>query len=329
MAVPVNTLVSDVVVGNREDLSDEISRLEPEQTPFMSNIGKTKASATYTEWQIEGLEDIDPDNAHLEGSDTILEESNIRDRVGNRTQIFRRSCVISNTQQAVSTAGVASEWDRQKLLKGIVLKKDVELALMRNRGSNEEHKDSTGATATGAGRRMGGMQAWITSNVSRGAGGANGGFIGNNVTESVAGTPRAFTEDQLREVLLARFEGTGQPNTKLQAYMSGRHKQEFSKFAGLSETRDKVGGSKSARTIFGAADVYIGDFGEIMAIAHPYGISDAVALIDPSMWKVTTLRGIAFQNLAKTGDNMKGDMTCEKTLKSLNEKGSALIADLI
>ena len=336
MAVPINTLVSDVAVGNREDLSNELSRLEPEQTPFISNIGSAKADATFTEWQIESIDALNTDNAHAEGDDTALEAANIRERVGNRTQITKKSIVISGTQQAVVTAAVADEYDRQKMLKGIAAKRDIEFYMMSKQSSNDEGLDTAGApvTVTGASgtvpnpRRAGGMQAWITTNVSRGAGGANGGFANGNVQAPVAGTPRAFTETLFKEVLLERFNGTGQASKNLQGYMSGKHKQEFSAFAGLSETRDRVAG-RNKRVVYGSSDVYVGDFGTITAVPHAYGITDAVAVIDPTKWKVSTLRKMTTTPLAVTGDNMKSQMICEKTLKSLNEKSSALIADLL
>ena len=42
MAVPTNTLVKSAVVGEREDLENDIYRVAPEETPFTSNIGTTK-----------------------------------------------------------------------------------------------------------------------------------------------------------------------------------------------------------------------------------------------------------------------------------------------
>ena len=40
-------------VGNREDLTDMIYDISPTETPFMSSIGKTKATATFHEWQTD------------------------------------------------------------------------------------------------------------------------------------------------------------------------------------------------------------------------------------------------------------------------------------
>jgi hypothetical protein len=45
MALPTNTFATYEAIGNREDLSDVIFRIDPVETPFMSGIEKEKASA--------------------------------------------------------------------------------------------------------------------------------------------------------------------------------------------------------------------------------------------------------------------------------------------
>jgi len=320
MAVPTNTLNTLQAVGNREDLSDEISRVAPEKTPFMSNIGTAKADATYTEWQIESLDALNTDNSHLEGDDTAIETANVRERVGNRTQIFKKSGSITGTQQAVDTAAVADELDRQKMLKGIAMKRDMEYAMIVNQGSQQQ----SGATK----RKMAGALAWITSNTSRGVGGADGGFSGSDVTAATDGTQRTFTETLLKDVLLQRFNETGETTDNLQAYMSGKHKEEFAAFPGLSETRDSVSGKRGKRVIHGAADVYVGNFGQITAIPHAYALTRDALIVDPSRFKKATLRKVFSEDLPKNGDSMPFQMIGECTLKSLNEKASAVIADL-
>jgi hypothetical protein len=47
MAAPTNTTTTLVSIGNREDLENVIYRVVAEETPFVSNIGKDKATATY------------------------------------------------------------------------------------------------------------------------------------------------------------------------------------------------------------------------------------------------------------------------------------------
>ena len=45
MALPTNTFTTYSAVGNREDLSDAIYRVEQTKTPFLSAVDKTKATA--------------------------------------------------------------------------------------------------------------------------------------------------------------------------------------------------------------------------------------------------------------------------------------------
>ena len=42
-------------IGQREDLSNTIYNIAPTETPVVSSIGKTKATATYHEWQTDTL----------------------------------------------------------------------------------------------------------------------------------------------------------------------------------------------------------------------------------------------------------------------------------
>ncbi len=54
-------------IGQREDLSDVIYSISPTDTPFMSSIGKAKATATNHEWQTDALASAVLTNAAVEG----------------------------------------------------------------------------------------------------------------------------------------------------------------------------------------------------------------------------------------------------------------------
>ena len=69
MALPTNTFATYEAIGNREDLSDVIYRIDPTETPFMSGIEKEKASAVAHEWQTQALAAASSANAQLEGDD--------------------------------------------------------------------------------------------------------------------------------------------------------------------------------------------------------------------------------------------------------------------
>jgi len=45
----------DADVSQREDLANFISMITRDETPFMSSIGKTKATALFHEWQTDQL----------------------------------------------------------------------------------------------------------------------------------------------------------------------------------------------------------------------------------------------------------------------------------
>lgn len=317
MAAPTNTVTTVNNIGIREDLENDIYRIAPEKTPFTSNIGTTKASSTYHEWQTEDIEAVDTSNFQLEGDDVgTLDGARLSTRVGNYTQIFRKSGAVAGTQEAVSLAGRADEMDRQKMLAGLALKRDVEARMIGNYASN--------AQSGGTPRKLGGALAWITSNDSRGATGSDGGFSGGTVAAATPGTQRTFTEVLVKSVLATAF-GNGAMFS--QAYMSGTHKQQFSGFTGIADIRSNVSG-KSQATIHGAADVYVSDFGAITLIPHPYGLTRDCLFIDPSMVAVGTLRATSSKALASAGDNEKFLLTCEKTLVVRNQRGLGVAADL-
>jgi hypothetical protein len=96
-------------IGMREDLSDLIYNISPTDTPFMSSIGKTKATAVLHEWQTDSLDAAVLTNAAVEGATASDATMSPTTRVGNRTQIFQKTIKISGTLDAVDKAGRKSE----------------------------------------------------------------------------------------------------------------------------------------------------------------------------------------------------------------------------
>ena len=319
MAAPTNTATTLTQKGNREDLTDILERVAPEETPFMSNIGAgQKATAVYHEWQTEDLATPAADNQVLEGDDTTSYEENVTVRVGNHTEISKKAFVVSGTQEAVKTAGRKSEIARHRAIKGLEVKRDLEAAFLSGNASRAQ----SGSTP----RRAGGILSWIETNESRGSGGSSGGFSGPTTTAPTNGTQRAFTEALLKSVMQSLFTNSGNSKRR-QLYMSAAHKQTFSGFTGISEHRTMVSGAKQA-IIHGAADMYMSDFGMLVAIPVAYGLTRDVLVIDPEYLGVSTLRAMKEEKLAKTGDNEKRHILCEKTLEVRNQKALGVVADL-
>lgn len=316
MAAPTNTTTTINSVGIREDLSNLIFRVAAEDTPFVSNIGRAKATNTFHEWQTETLAAADEDNAQLEGDDVgTLDSPNLTSRVGNRTQIFRKTGGTSGTADAVDMAGRADEMRRQKLLKGKEAMRDLEKRAIGNYASQNQSGSDP--------RKFGGALAWLTSNVSRGSGGSSGGFSGGTVAAATNGTQRTYTEDQLKTVMASAFNNGARPS---QVYMSAAHKQVFSGFPGIADIRSEA--AKGKTTIYGAADFYQSDFGLLAAIPHAYGLTRDALVADPDMFALATLRPWKTTPLAKSGDNERFMLVGEFTLECKNEKAHGVIADL-
>jgi hypothetical protein len=323
MTAPANTTTTLVSIGNREDLENNIYRVVPWQTPLINNIGGTKAKAIFHEWQTETLATPSATaSTALEGGDTSNDNPNLTARVGNYCQINLKGYGVSGTQEVVDKAGRASEITRQRTLKGLEIKRDLELRVTGNYASNVE----SGATT----RKTAGILAWLTSNVSRGSGGSSGGFSAGIVAAATNGTQRTLTESLVKTVLSSCFSNGGKPT---QAYMGPTHKQQFSSFTGIASIRKDVKGDSMA-SIIGAADVYVSDFGNLALIPHPYGPGVTTSqrdlvLVDPDMAAIGTLRGWTDEELSKTGDSEKRQVLAEKCLVVKNEKAHGVVADLL
>jgi hypothetical protein len=318
MAVPTNTIITYENVGIREDLSDVIYRVAPDETPFTNNIGTTKATSIYHEWQTENLASVNTANAQLEGDDITADAGNIPVRVGNRCQISRKAATVTGTNDTVVKAGRATEMARQVMLKGMELARDQEAILLQNQAS------VAGADATA--RKLGGMESWIVTNASRGTGGSGGGFSGGVVSAPTDGTARAFTEALLKAAHLLAFNAGGKPS---QLYMDGAQKQVFSSFAGIAVNRIDNNPTSGLLSIIGAAEIYQGDFGRLTAIPHPYGMRHSTVLgIDPNRVRKADLRPMTNFELAKTGDTEKRAILVEYTLQVDNERAHFAVADL-
>jgi len=305
--------------GGREDLQDKIYMISKADTPFISNIGRAKADAVKHEWQVDQLAAIDLNNAFIEGDEYAYADVAPTVRVGNYTQISRKTILVSGTLEEINKAGRKSEMKYQAMKKGLELKKDMEGILLSAQASN------AGGAAGAAARRLGGFAAWLTSNVSRGAGGANGGFNSGTglVAAPTAGTARAFTETQVKDAQQSAYTSGGDPTIIM---MAPAQKRSFSGFPGIAQQRRETGDGEA--TIVAAADVYVGDFGRLAAVPNRQMTPGTVFGIDPKLARLRYLRPMFVDKPAKTGDAWKRVMLTEYTLEVSNEAGHFGIFDL-
>jgi hypothetical protein len=138
-------------ISNREDLSNELTLLAPEETPLLSLCSKGKASGTFSEWTADVLSA--PSTAGIsEGTDVTAFDDKFasRARLGNYTQIFRRDYIVSNLQQAVSSVGPANVAQAEaKSMRE--LKRDVEAAICSDNDRSVENGAGTPYALRGLG----------------------------------------------------------------------------------------------------------------------------------------------------------------------------------
>lgn len=323
MAAVTNTFVTSSAKGNRETLSDVVSRITPEDTPILTAIGTGSVKGVHPEWETIDL-NAPAANVQAEGDDYAFSASTPAVRMGNYTQILRKTGIVSATQDAVDNAGRAEQLKYQKLMRGREIKKDVEYSIVSNV-----------ASVGGTSRVSGGLPSWAVTNVSRGATGANGGFSqGTGLTVAATnGTQRAFTQALLDGVMQTGFNsGANFKSVSVSPYVKSVF-VTFMSNTNVAAYRYSVDNGKD-NTIVSNADYYEGPFGRVKVMPNRVQATDAgVArngfLIDPEMLSWMWLRNIQTDpRVAKTGDAEKFVILGEGCLKCKNEKGIGVIADL-
>lgn len=311
MTQSTNTFDTYDSIGNREDLSNEIYMLDVDETPFMSSIGKGKATAKYHEWQTDTLGTASA-NAQIEGDDTAAAEPTPTVRVGNRCQISKKVITISGTQEAIEKAGRKSEMAYQKAKQLRQLKMDMEKALTGVQVA------VTGSNSVAA--QLAGAESWLTTNDSR-TGTEATLTSGVPTAAPVDGTQRAFTEDLLKDVLQQCYLSGGNPDMLM---VGAFNKRVASSFAGNSTPTIDAKDKKRVA----AVDFYVSDFGTLKIVANRHSRSRSALAIDSEMFAVAYLRPTFYEDLGKTGDAVKGHIIVEYTLESRNQASSGVIADL-
>lgn len=320
MTVPGSTIQAVARVGVREDLSDKIGELFPDDTPFIKAIGSgPKASQVYTEWQTDKLVAATAQNKTVQGDDLANDARPDTVRVGNYSQIMKKVVGVSTTLEASNKAGRRSELAREIMKAGREIRTDLETRACGN-------FPAVPPTASVPGE-MAGFLGWIRTNDSRGATGTDptlsGGTSGYPLAAAGPGTPRAFTEPLLKTVLANCWTQGGNPKLVI---MTIGQKQTAAAFAGLAQQRRETGDKRI--TIVAGADFYVSDVGEVQFVPSRFVPTTAALVVDPEYWELAYLDPLQMRDLAVTGLATRKAMYQEVTLRSLNEASSGAVTDL-
>ena len=310
MTQPTNVFETYQSKSIREDLSDVIYNVTPDETPLLSSLAQVKASQTYHEWQVDSLRQSG-NNFHLEGDNTSGDLVNPTIREGNYSQIFKNAATISGTDQSVTNAGKGKELAYQLIKTGSEQKLDMEKALMSN--------VARVAGATGTPRKLGGLATWVKTNVSNiGTNGANP--TGDGTDARTNGTQSVFNQTKFDACMQSVWEKGGKPDT---VYLSAFQMGKALGFDGNNNQRQNGAVGQVNNNIA----VYLTPWGSVSFQPCRENRSRDVWIIEKDKLALATLRPMKNEALAKTGDNEHRQVVGECTLVVRSEVALGLIAD--
>lgn len=318
MAVTANTNETYSVSTIREDLSEALASLTPTETVLMSAIGTRNVDNTYFEWSEVDLAAAGA-NRQIEGDASPANTAPTNAvRKGNYTQISAKVVEVSDTNNAVNGVANAQTVAKQVSYKLSEMKRDMEKMLLDNVAAS--------AGASGTARQTAGLPAFLTTNVDRGVGGANGttsgtgeaGYVNAAATD---GTTRPITEDMLKTVIASCWDEGATPSIVL---CGSSQKQTISTFTGNATRYKEAEDSK----LNAAIDVYISDFGELQIVPARHIRARDVLVLDPSYAKVAYLQTAKQKPLARTGLSERRLISAEYGLEVTSQKAHGIIADV-
>ena len=301
-------------VSNREDLTDVLTILAPEETPILSSADKKKASSTFVEWTVDSL--AAPSTAGIsEGADVtaFTDQFAGRAKLGNRVQKFRRDYMVSDMQEAVDSVGPAKI--AQAEAKAIrELKRDIEATLA---------SANTQATENGAGtaNALGGLGDWIQN--AAGSGNVPAAF--QTPAASVVDAGATLSESEFNGLITSIFGVTGSTNN-LMLIADTTLRSDISDFArttaSATDNVRSVNYDGNSGEIKLSVDLYQSDHGVVSIVnGNPDcmptqgGTAGMMGyLVNPEYYGVHELIPMGSTRLPNLGGGERGFVDCALTL---------------
>jgi len=311
MAVPTNTLQTYQSANNAENVTDIVMMISPVDTPGLTLAKKTTAEATYTQWPIESLSAVDSANANIEGDDATVDASTTPTLVGNYTQLMDKVASVTTTQNAIKKYGVKNEMAKQMAKKSKELKRDMETTMFLNQARV--------VGLAGTAQKMRSMGSWLTTNVSRGATGANG----SATTAATDGTQRNFTEALFKAVVVLNITNADELASVVMAGPANRANLSSQLSGNSTRFYELKDGQLNA-----SISVYRSDYGPLKLVMNRFQRERDMWFINPSYFGVRTLEPMQTVDLARTGLTEKKQVWTNWTLEVSNEAAHGVLADL-
>lgn len=297
-------------VSNREDLSNELAILAPEETPILSLCSKGKASATYSEWTVDSL--AAPATTGIsEGSDvtSFSDKFANRARLGNYIQLMRRDYIVSNLQQAVTSVGPANVAQAEaKSMREI--KRDIEATIASN---NEMTVENGAGTPYG----MRGLGKWIDNNAQ-----ATNPVPADYRTPSGSIISSTISESSFNSLIGSIFARNGEMNS-LTLVANVALRQLISNFTRAQPSNAgvtyHVNQDATSKAITLSVNLYDSDFGLVKIVngnpsCMPTGNTNVGYVLNPKYLGFNTLIPMGATRLENQGGGERGFVDVAGTL---------------
>jgi hypothetical protein len=305
-------------VGEREDLSDVITRIDPDETPIFSALRKETGNGVFVEWQVQELAAAVATNYQNEGADAAYATPTATTRLGNYMQISQKDAQVSGTLDAVDKAGRDAEVAYQKVLKGLELRRDI-----------EKYLNSDTARSASDPRKAGTLSSWITNvSIASDETAFNAGVGTGTHVPAMDGTNRTMTLAMIDAAMQAAYTDGGQPNMLV---VSPAKKASFSDLNSGSVATNQINYTAPREAaIVGSVSLYLSDYGQLDVVIDRFASDDRVYLLDSDYASICTLpnRNFTVDDLAKTGDSEKFQIITEFTLKVSAPKAHGAVYNL-
>jgi hypothetical protein len=332
--VDLKALTAGGVVN--EDVLQKIFMLSEVNTPFQDMIGTDTCNQDYTEWTQDDLGSPSLTKVRISGSDAASYETPTGTRVGNRTQINARTIAVSERARHSSIIGRGDELTFQAMRALQRVRQDVEAHVTFNQASVVDDNSATAGKA-------GGFSAWLTSNATFGATGANGGFQTGTklVNAPTFGTQRVLAWSRVTALVVSTFKKFGNPTTLMSTPDMVNSINTFLISAAAAGIRANPvaningdGPAAAKQTAQGYFQVVVTAFGFALTIVpnrmqqtYNSGSVDLLG-IDPTRVAMAYLDGYKVKTLGKNGLSDRQDCTVDWTVKVYNEAAHFVDRDL-
>ena len=313
--------------GNREDLRDVLTILEPEQTPVVSAIRKGPGPrGTFTEVLADEL-DKPQINGQPEGKDitSYSNKDTKRQRFGNYIQIQTRDFGVTDVQQLVDTAAVNDEYAYAKMKTLREMKRDIEATIC----SDNDRQSGNGTDEW----KTRGLFRWLRSTANS----APSDIPSEYRTPAAQDTSATIDETVLNNVLQSLFE-THSSKKQYMGVFSPNVVEKIDLFTRIEgdggRERYTINDNAATKTINLEVKVFNSSFGRVNVLPSVFlnysndtFDDDAGLILDLSLLELQYMQPLTVHNMDDDGGGKRGYAKTIYSLCCKNPKGLARMLD--